>query len=277
VLSVAGVGLIAFGVIEGQGRGWTSPLVLGTLTTGAAASVGFVIAERRRRHPLIDMSLFARRPFVAAVLSGVTVFFAFVGAIVYFSIYFQQVQGRSAIVAGLNVGTIGIAYAFAATLAGRLVARFGERWLLTCGLLVGGIATLGLLRLGPDTGMDAIWWNFAILGVGVGLCGTPMSTLALSSVDVARAGMASAVLNSARQVGQVFGVAVLGALIYAGNSDTGAHPLGPADRVAFVNGLHNALLLCGIVLLATAIAILPLLFSRPRGHHRHSARRPDIA
>jgi len=57
--------------------------------------------------------------------------------------------------------------------------------------------------------------NFALLGVGIGLCGTPMSTLAMSAVDVDRAGMASAVLNALRQVGQVFGVAVLGALVYA--------------------------------------------------------------
>jgi DHA2 family methylenomycin A resistance protein-like MFS transporter len=81
--------------------------------------------------------------------------------------------------------------------------------------VISGLAMLALRGLGPGTGLGAIWWIFALLGAGVGLCGTPMTTLALSAVDISRAGMASAVLNSFRQIGQVFGVAVLGAFVYA--------------------------------------------------------------
>ena len=148
-------------------------------------------------------------------MAAAGVFFAFVGLIVYLSAYFQQVQGHSAVRAGLDVAAVGVSYALAATWSGRLTGRIGERWPLVAGLVIAGVATLGLLRLAPGTPLSAIWWNFALLGGGIGLCGTPISAIAMSAVDVPRAGMASAVVNSLRQVGQVFGVAVLGALVYA--------------------------------------------------------------
>jgi MFS transporter, DHA2 family, methylenomycin A resistance protein len=85
--------------------------------------------------------------------------------------------------------------------------------------------------------------TFAALGAGIGLSGTPISTIAMSAVDASRAGQASAVVNAARQIGQVFGVAVLGALVYAqlpGGSGTGQQ-LTPAQEAAFLTGLHHAL------------------------------------
>ena len=233
--------LVALAVIEGQDQGWTSALVLAAFAAGAGILTAFVLAERRRASPLVDVSLFLRPAFAAANFAALIVFFAFVGAIVYFSAYFQQVQGRSPVAAGLAVCPIGIAYAMAAAWSGRLVGRFGERWPLLIGLITSGLATLGLLRLEPATGIGAIWWNFALLGAGIGLCGTPMTTLALSAVDVDRAGMASAVLNAARQIGQVFGVAVLGALVYAHLPGRAGRPLDGGQRQLFVAGLHAAL------------------------------------
>jgi len=263
LLSTAAVALLAVAVIEGQTRAWTSPLVLAAFVAGIAALVGFIAWERRVPGPLIDVSLFTRPGFAAATVSALVVFFAFVGAIVYFSAYFQQVQGHSPAAAGLDVAAIGVAFALAATAAGRLVGRIGERSPLIVGLIISGLATLGLLRLGADTGIGAIWWNFALLGAGIGLCGTPMSTLAMSSVDADRAGMASAVLNALRQVGQVFGVAVLGALVYAHLPTGGGRQLDAAHATLFISGLHHALWVSGLALLAAAAIAAALLF-RPR-------------
>jgi len=192
------------------------------------------------------------------------VFFAFVGAIVYFSAYFQQVQGHSPVSAGVDVAAIGIAYAIATTLSGHLVGRIGERVPLVVGLVIAGGATLGLLRLDAGTAIEAIWWNFAVLGAGAGLCGTPMSTIAMSAVEVSRAGMASAVVNSLRQVGQVFGVAVLGALVYAHLSGSGGGVrLDPQAGSQFIVGLHHALWVSGLALLGAATVAAALL---RRGH-----------
>lgn len=254
---------LAFATIEGQARGWAAPVVGVAFAAGAAGVAAFVAAERRRAGPLIDMSLFRRPAFTVASVAAAAVFFAFVGLIVYLSAWFQQVQGHSAVRAGLDVAVVGVAYAAAATWSGRLTARIGERWPLIAGLLIAGAATLGLLRLEPATPASAIWWDLAILGAGIGLSGTPVSAIAMSAVDVPRAGMASAVVNSMRQVGQVFGVAVLGALVYARlpGGAAGAR-LAPAQATAFTAGLHDALWVCGIVLLATAV-LTALALARP--------------
>ncbi|MGH3170066.1 MAG: MFS transporter, partial [Trebonia sp.] len=172
----------------------------------------------------------------------------------YFSAYFQQAQGRSALTAGLGVSAIGVAFAIAASASGRLVARFGPAGPMTAGLVLAGGATLGLLRLRLGTGIGAIWWDFALLGAGIGLSLTPMTTVAMSAVGSSRAGMASAVHNALRQVGVVFGVAVLGALVYARiPGGTAGAPLNRASGLLFIAGLHCALWLSGLSLLTAAL------------------------
>ncbi|HEU5418395.1 MAG TPA: MFS transporter [Streptosporangiaceae bacterium] len=285
--SMTGLALLAFGVIEGQARGWASAAVIAAFTAGAGLLAVFTAAElrlagagrragrpavpgpaaggpddRRRRPrprrrgpvvPFITVDLFARPSFALANLAALTVFFSFVGAIVYFSAYFQQGQGRSPAAAGLAVGVLGVAYAAVAAVSGRLVSRLGERATLLAGLVVSGLAMLALQRLEPGTPLTAIWWNFALLGGGIGLCGAPMTTLAMSGIEPGRTGMASAVLNASRQLGQVFGVAVLGALVYAAlPGSAAAGPLDAAQRQLFTAGLHHALLAGGTALLATA-------------------------
>ena len=260
MLSTGAVVILAYASIEGQDHGWSSPLVSGAFLLGVVALAGFVAWERHRTDSLIDVTLFARPTFTAANVTALVVFFAFVGSIVYFSAYFQQVQGHSPVAAGLDVSAIGIA--FAASQSGHLVSCFGPRRPMLAGLVIAGVATLGLLRLGPNTGIDAIWWNFAVLGGGIGMCLTPMTAVAISAVDASRAGMVSAVHNSLRQLGQVFGVALLGALVYARLSGAAGPRLDRAQGALFVGGLHNALWVCGLALLAAA-ALAAVLFSLP--------------
>jgi DHA2 family methylenomycin A resistance protein-like MFS transporter len=264
-LSAVGVALLVFAVIDGQAAGWTSPLVLAGFVAGVAVLAGFVLWERRRDEPLIDVTLFARGGFTAANTAAFVVFFSFIGIIVYLSGYFQQVQGHSAVVAGLDIAVMGVALAVSSALTGRLVDRMGERLPMIAGLLIAGGATLGLLTLGTGTAIGEIWWLFALLGIGNGLCGTVTTTIAMSAVDAKRAGMASAILNALRQVGQVFGVAVLGAIVYArlpGGGATGGR-LDAAHGSLFVHGLHTALWVSGLALVAVAILTVVLI---PRGN-----------
>ena len=277
LLTIAGVGLLALGVIEGQDRGWTSGWVLAAFAGGVAALAGFAIAELRRPDPLVQLRLFRSLPFTVVNLTSMVVFFSFVGAIIYFSAFFQQVQGRSPIEAGLDVAAVGIAWAITAPLSGRLTGRIGERWPLLAGLVIGGAAMLGLLRLTAATPASAIWWDFALLGAGIGMSGTPGSSIAMSAVSAARAGMASAVNNASRQIGQVFGVAVLGALVYARvPHGTGAGGrFGQAGRAAFVTGLHHAVWVSGLALLAAA-GLAGLLFTRRASGLPVRAARPEL-
>ena len=264
VLTTAAVAATAYALIGGQDHGWSAPVVLSAFGAGALALAGFAAWERRAADPLVDLSLFGRAAFTTANVAALVVFFAFVGAVVYFSAYFQRVQGRSPLAAGLDVSAIGVAFALAAPLSGRLVGRVGPRTPMLAGLVVSGAAMLGLLRLGVDTGAGAIWWNLALAGGGVGLCLTPMTAIAVSAVDASRAGMASAVHNAMRQLGQVLGVAVLGALVYANPAlrhDSGGR-LAPSRRPVFVAGLHHALWVSGTALLAAA-ALVAVLLPRP--------------
>jgi MFS transporter, DHA2 family, methylenomycin A resistance protein len=235
-LATAAVGLLALGAIAGLYAAFAGSLL---------AAIAFGYWELRHPRPLVDLRLFANRRFTGANVAAFVVFFAFIGLIVYLSAYFQQVRGDSAIQAGLHVAPIGVACALAAVAAGRLVGRYGERWPLVVGLALAGAATLGLL-------FARSWWVLALAGAGIGLCGTPISTAAMSTVDKARAGMASAVVNAMRQTGQVIGVAVLGWLVFSRQ--------GTVTRA----GLDRALVLSGVVLLVTAVAIAQLFRSSRR-------------
>jgi DHA2 family methylenomycin A resistance protein-like MFS transporter len=221
-----------------------------------------VFWERRQEAPLIDVSLFSRAPFTVANLAGLIVFFAFIGAIVYLSAYFQQVQGRSALGAGLAVLPVGLGFFVGAPLSGRLVGRLGPRLPMVVGLVLCGGAMLGLVRLRIGSPIGDIWWDLALVGLGGGLSLTPMTAVAMAAVRPARAGMASAIHNSMRQVGQALGVAVLGSLVYAGvtGGQAGGGRLDGLAAAGFVAGLHRAVLVSGGCLLlaaALAVALIP--------------------
>jgi EmrB/QacA subfamily drug resistance transporter len=262
LLTTLGIGLLTFAIIEGPARGWGSGLILGSFFVAACALGAFVFWERRHEAPLIDVTLFSRVPFTVANLAGLAVFFAFIGGIVYLSAYFQQVEGRSALGAGLAVLPVGLGFFVGAPLSGRLVGRFGPRPPMVAGLVLCGAAMLGLLRLSASSSIGAVWWNLAAVGLGGGLSLTPMTATAMAAVRAHRAGMASAIHNSMRQVGQALGVAVLGSLVYAGvrGGQAGGGRLHGADAASFVDGLHRAVAVSGACLLvaaALAVVLIP--------------------
>jgi predicted MFS family arabinose efflux permease len=260
-LTTAGVGLLTFAIIEGPTHGWSSGLILGAFVVAFCALAAFVAWERSHEAPLIDVSLFSRAPFTVANLAGLAVFFAFIGGIVYLSAYFQQVQGRSALGAGLAVLPVGLGFFVGAPLSGRLVGRFGPRLPMVAGLALCGAGMLGLLRLSPGSSIGAVWWDLAFVGLGGGLSLTPMTATAMAAVRSERAGMGSAIHNSMRQVGQALGVAVLGSLVYAGvrGGAAGGGRLHGASAVAFVDGLHRAVVVSGACLLLAAVLAVALI------------------
>lgn len=271
ILSVIAVGAVTFAIIEGQSLGWGSPVVIGSALLGVLVMLGFLWWERRVPGPLIQLNLFRSPPFAAATLSGMALFFSFIGAIVYFSAYFQQVQGLSALRAGINVSALGIAFAITAPLSGYLVGRIGPRWPLVGGMALTTVAMFMLLRLEVDTPISAIWWNFALVGAGFGISLTPMTTTALASVPAERAGMAGAILNALRQFGQVLGVAVLGAITYShlGNVNVAGPRLNRADQFLFMRGLNSALFVSAMTL-AVMTLVAWILFWR-YAHRPHES------
>jgi MFS transporter, DHA2 family, methylenomycin A resistance protein len=272
-LTTAGVALLTFAIIEGPGHGWGSGLILGAFVVAFCALAAFVAWERRHESPLIDVSLFSRAAFTVANLAGLAVFFAFIGGIVYLSAYFQQVQGRSPLGAGLAVLPVGIGFFVGAPVSGRLVGRFGPRLPMVVGLLLCAAGMFGLVRLSPSSSIGSVWWDLGAVGLGGGLSLTPMTATAMASVRSQRAGMASAIHNSMRQVGQALGVAVLGSLVYAGvrGGAAGGGRLEGASATAFVDGLHRAVLVSGGCLLVAAALVVALI---PSGLLAHRGAEP---
>ena len=256
----AAVALLVFGLIEGRELGWDSPPVVGAFV--AAVLLGWAFVDRELGHPspLVDIGLLRHRAFVGANVGGGVLFAALLGLAVYISVYFQQVQGRSALETGLCLLPQGLLTALCAPLAGRIAARVGARLPIVAGMTMACVAVLALLRLEPGTPIGDVWWALALFGAGAGIALPPMTITALAAVPAEQAGMASAIHHASRQLGQTFGVAVLGTIIlaYAGEAADRGRLTG-AVAGDWIEGLHVALIASAGALAATALAIAVLV------------------
>jgi predicted MFS family arabinose efflux permease len=173
----------------------------------------FLVVELRGRTPLLQLKFFRSGTFSGANMVGVIVSFAFFGVIFFLSLFMQEVQGYSPTQAGLLQLPATLGIMAAAIVSGRIVGRIGARLPITVGLLMTGGGLLFLTSLEPTSGYASFWYWLLMMGVGNGLIMSPMTTAIMGTVPAARAGMASATSNTMRQVGSVFGIAVLGNLV----------------------------------------------------------------
>ena len=238
----AALALLAAGAIEGGRQGFASTLALGLLAGGVAGLAVFVTVERRRTNPMLPLGYFRRPAYSAANAAGLVMGFVTIGLLFLFALFFQQVQGDSAIAAGLRFLPLTVAFVLTGPVVGRMTGRAGHRTPMAVGGLLLGLGVVLLLRVGAGSGYGLVWWPFAIIGVGYGLLSTPMAAAVLGAVPRERTGMASSTNLTARLIGGVFGIAVLGALL-PNTSTRGGH----AYAAAFTTGLHSALVVAGIV------------------------------
>ncbi|MEU5084869.1 MFS transporter [Streptomyces eurythermus] len=243
VLSVLGVGALAYGLIEGGARGWTSPAILGGFAAATLILTAFVIVEARVPAPMLPLRLFRQRLFTVSNTAMTVVGFALMGSSFFFSQFFVTVQGSSILRAGLQTLPATLAMVIVSPYAGRLAARHGFRVVVTAGLVLAG---LGLLALGfahADTGYGNVWWRLGITGVGFALTMSPLTGAAIQAVSPQEGGLASGVSSTARQIGALLGVAVLGAVVRTRQS----------DGASFEAGLDTAFTAAGAVTLTGAL------------------------
>ena len=252
VLGSAALALLAGGAIEGGHLGFTAALPLGLLAAGVAGLLAFLAVEHRQPDPVLPLGLFGRGGYSAANANGLVMGFVTVGLLFVFALFFQQVQGQSAIAAGLRFLPLTVAFMLVGPLVGRVIDRAGYRAPMTAGAALLALGALLLLRANAGSGYGPIWWPFALIGVGYGLLSTPMAAAVLGTVPPERAGMASSTNLTARLVGGVFGIAVLGALL---PTDTGR----PAFVEEFTTGLHTALIIAAIVAVIGAVLAATLI------------------
>ncbi|MFE3193745.1 MFS transporter [Nocardia sp. NPDC059240] len=243
VLSVLGVGVLTYGLIEGGARGWTSPVILGSFATAAIILAAFVAVEARRTAPMLPLQLFRQRLFTVSNTAMIVVGFALMGSSFFFSQFFVYVQGSSILRAGLQTLPVSLAMVIVSPYAGRLAARYGFRIVVTVGLALAGLGLLALGMVHADTGYENVWWRLGVVGIGFALTMSPLTGAAIQAVSPQEGGLASGISSTTRQIGAVLGVALLGAIVRTRQS-AGA---------SFESGLNTAFAAAGVITLATAV------------------------
>ena len=211
--AIVGLATLTYAFIEANTYGWTSARILTCFIVAAVALSLFALIELRSKSPMLQLGFFRNPTFCGANLVGVIISFGFFGVIFFLSLFMQEVQGYSPIRAGVLQLPCTLAIAVTAVASGRIVGRVGSRLPMTFGLGMLGAGLLFLTALEPTTPYTSWWYWMVLIGLGMGLIMSPMTSAIMSTVPAARAGMASATSNTLRQVGSVFGIAVLGDIV----------------------------------------------------------------
>lgn len=208
-----GLFLIVFGLIKAQNWGWLAGRTLGLLLAGLAAVVAFVLIELRAAEPLLPMRLFANRSLSIGTAVVVIDFFALFGAVFFLSLYLQNVLGFSPVETGVRTLPLSLTLMVTAPLSGFLTERFGPRPAMVVGLGAVAAALLSLGFLRTDSGYQALWPAFVLLGAGIGLVLTASSDAIMGNADVDDAGVSGGLQSTAIQLGGVFGTTILGSVL----------------------------------------------------------------
>jgi DHA2 family methylenomycin A resistance protein-like MFS transporter len=240
------IGGLVFALIEAPAQGWTSPSVLTATALALAGAVGFVVAQRSARAPLLPVGIYADRGFVVTAAQGALFNFAFYGLLFAMSLMLQQGRGLSALTSGLLflplTGLISVGTLCAAPFA----QRVGRRAVLAAGHTV---LALTLLAVAVASTSSALWpLALALVPAGLtsGMLVSTMTAQSIAAVTPALHGAASAVFNTSRQVGAAIGVAAFGPLLGT------THELG------------NGFIACVAVgAAATALALVLTALARP--------------
>lgn len=245
VTAAAGLGAATAALVEAGRLGWTSPVVLACAGAAIACAVAFVAVEHRAPAPMLPLGLFSSPTFRGATIVGFLINFGFYGQLFVTSLYLQQVRGLSPLLAGVALFPEAAMPVVGSTVSGRVTARTGPRRPMLVGLALGAAGFGGLVVIGAHTPYAALVGPLMAVGLGMSLTMPAATVAVLEASPGSRAGLASGVLNAARQVGGVVGVALLGTL-------AAGHPLPVAGlRVGMVAAA--AAFLGGTVLTATSV------------------------
>ncbi len=207
-----GLTALVLALVEGNAWGWGSPEIIGLLAASVIALVGFFVIERRVRAPMIDIDQLRSATFLGANLVGFVISFAMLAVFFFVALYMQNLLDYSPLEAGVRFLPATLVIIVTAPISGRLADRFGPRPLIVAGMVLLSVSLYIQTHISATSGYGLLLPAFMVMGLGIGLTMSPMSTAAMNAVSPEKAGAASGVLSMSRMVGGTFGIAVLGAL-----------------------------------------------------------------
>jgi EmrB/QacA subfamily drug resistance transporter len=237
-----GLTALVLGLVEGNAWHWDSGRIVGLFAVAVVGLVAFVVIELRHRAPMVDFAFFRNRTSAGVNLVGFIISFAMFAQFFFMTMYMQNVLHYSPLQAGLRFLPMTLVIVVVGPVAGRLTDRVGPRPLMTAGLVVVAASIFIQSRITIHSGYGLLLPGFVLMGAGMGLVMSPMSTAAMNAVDRTKAGAAGGVLSMSRMVGSTFGVAVMGAIVTAiGKSQLDEHlpQLSAATRTSIANALGS--------------------------------------
>jgi len=241
----AGLFALVLALLRGNAWGWGSGRTIGLFVAAVVLLTGFVIGQLRARSPMFDMALFRKPTFTGAQIVAFTISSAMFSQFLYLTLYLQNYLHLSPLQAGLRFLPLSLLAFVTAPIAGRLSTLIPVRILLGLGMGLVGAALLLMHGITESAGWTTLLPGFIVGGVGIGMVNAPLASTAVSVVEPRRAGMASGINNTFRQVGSATGVAGLGAIFQS--------------QASFIDGLNEILLVAAFVAFAGAVLALALV------------------
>jgi EmrB/QacA subfamily drug resistance transporter len=261
IAASAGVFALVFGFSKAETRGWGDPVTLGFLAGGLVALAVFVAIERRAAHPLLPLRVVADRNRGGAYLAAGLVAIGMFGVFLFLTYYLQQTLGFSPVSTGLAfLPMVGAIMITATTSTAKLLPRFGARPLIPTGMALAAAGMVVLTGIGVDSTYAAdVLPGLLVMGLGIGLVMAPAMNTATAGVASADAGVASAMVNTAQQVGGSIGTALLSSI--AASAATSFVAGGGAPALAAVHSYTTAFWWTAAIFASSAVATALLLRS----------------
>jgi MFS family permease len=216
VFGAAFLASMSFAVIQGEQSGYGTSWIVALFVVCGLSGLAFVVVERRVRSPMLDLSLFRRPPFAGSTYVAFAAYFGTFSIFFFTALYLQVVANASPYQTAIDFLPMAASLIIVSAVTGPLVARIGSRWPMTIGCVLagGGILIAGHV-LSPTVQFSTLGWVLPLAGIGLGMLLVPVTSVPLTVVPPERSGMAASATNTSREMGAVFGVAILGAIVNA--------------------------------------------------------------